>query len=300
MRISLGISSNTPCSVIFVLPNKYHSSLLVNRIETGFAPAANHALGWGPIETSAVLGSISIVIFAVMMLVFHLSSRKVPDSSLCTFGLCLSTVGYSLVYFLWVMNAPVWHFVTPMMLGISSFPFLGAPTRSLFTKAVDSKPSLAEYGGTMQAVLSMSASVAGFVTPGLVARFVLRSPEQVEASRFHRELSPLALFAPLLSLSTLAGMAYIQWKHKRMGIPGADVELGEKTEANERTRLLAADSGAPQDNRESRRHSCPEQSSERWSCHTEAHRRQSACLMGFPQTSMLYEHAGEEDEDDES
>lgn len=109
------------------------------------------------------------------------------------------------------MGAPAWHFIIPMMLGTSSFPFLGAPTRSLFTKAVDTKPALAEFGGTMQAVLSMSVSVAGFVTPSLVARFVLRSPSQVEASPSHREISPLALCAPLLSVATLAGLFYIQW-----------------------------------------------------------------------------------------
>lgn len=231
------------------------------------------------------------------MLVFQLSSRKVSDSSLCTFGLCLSTVGYSLVYFLWVENAPVWHFILPMTLGVSSFPFLGAPTRSLFTKAVDSKPALAEYGGTMQAVLSMSASVAGFVTPGLVARFVLRSPEQVEASRNHRELSPFALFAPLLSLSTLAGMAYIHFKHKRVGEMGEGVEL--EATADERTSLLVSSTTmTPDETGKLRRHSVPT-TSHRFSARTEAHRRHSACLMGIAQASTLYEKAGEDDEDED-
>lgn len=242
-----------------------------------------------------MLGSISIVIFAVMIVVYQLSSRKVRDASLLSFGLCLSTVGYTLVYVLWVMGAPAWHFIMPMMLGTAAFPFLGAPTRSLFTKAVDTKPSLADFGGTMQAVLSMSASVAGFVTPGLVARYVLRSPAQVEASRNHRELSPLALFAPFLSLATLAGLIYISWKHKRMGMTDADVELGDKAGADERTRLTMADIG---DDGRQRRYSCPATSSRRYSCHAEAHRRQSACLMGIPQSSMLYEHDFGDEEDE--
>jgi len=267
--------------------------LYTNRIETGFVPAASHALGWGPIETSAVFGSISVVIFIVMLFVYQLSSHKVRDASLLSFGLCLSAFGYTLLYLWWTMGAPVWHFIVPMIVGTSAFPFLGAPSRSLFTKAVETKPSLAKYGGTMQAVLSMAASVAGFVTPGLVARYVLRNPGQVESSRKHREMSPLALFAPLLSLSTLAGLMYIAWKHKRMDVVDAAVELGSNVkEADEGTSLMP---GA--DDRQ-KRYSCPGPS-RRYSCHEESYRRQSACLMGIPQSSMLYEHDfGDEDEDE--
>lgn len=217
-----------------------------------------------------------------MMIVYQLSSHKVRDASLLSFGLCLATVGYTLVYVWWAVGARVWQFVLPMMLGTAAFPFLGAPTRSLFTKAVNTKPALADYGGTMQAVLSMAASVAGFTTPGLVASFVLRSPEQVEASRHHRELSPLALLAPLLSLLTLAGLMYIAWKHKRLDVTDADVELGKTTAVTDETTGLMPD--------RQRRYSCPAPFSKRYSCHAEANRRQSACLMGIPQSSMLYEH----------
>ena len=225
-----------------------------------------------------------------MMIVYQLSSRKVRDQSLLAFGSSLSAVGYTLLYLSWVCcGVPSWHFFVPMMLSASAFPFLAAPTRSLFTKAVDSKPALANYGGTMQAVLSMSASVAGFVTPGLVAKYVLRSPAQVEASRHHRELSPLALFAPGLSLLVLAGLSYLAWKHKHKGGIAADVELGDTV--GERTTLVAAgvdDEKLP--SQRSKRHSYPSTFCRRYSCHAEAYRRQSACLMGFPQSSTLYEH----------
>lgn len=238
-------------------------------IETGFAPAASHALGWGPVEASAVLGCISIVIFAAMFLVLYLSSRKVKDESLMTFGLWLSIVGYTLIYVLWCMGAPAWHFYAPMVLSASSFPFLGAPTRSVFTKAVETKPVLAKHGGTMQAILSMFASVAGFVTPGVVAAYVLRHPTQVEHSRNHRELTPLALFAPGTSLLTFVGLLYITWKH---GLHPVDEKVGM---ADEMTYLKEP--------------SCQR----RFSCQIEAQRRQSACLMGFPQSSMLDEYEGE-------
>lgn len=233
-------------------------------IETGFAPAASHALGWGPVEASAALGSMSIVIFAIMLLVFQLSSLKVRDESLMTFGLWLSAVGYTLIYLLWCMGARAWHFYVPMMISASSFPFLGAPTRSLFTKVVLTKPVLAKHSGTMQAILSMFASIAGVVTPGVVAAYVLRHPIEVEQSRDHRELTPLALFAPGTSLITFFGLLYVAWKQRHP----VDEELGA---ADEMTRLK----DQPRERR--------------YSSRIEACRRHSASLMGIPQTSMLDE-----------
>lgn len=66
------------------------------------------------------------------------------------------------MYLMWVVEAPVWHFVLPVAIAVTGFPFIAAPNRSAFTKAVDSKPLLAESQGSMQALLSMAASVAGF------------------------------------------------------------------------------------------------------------------------------------------
>jgi hypothetical protein len=79
----------------------------------------------------------------------------------------------------------------------------------MFTHAVDRAWALDKYHGTMQAVLSMFSSVAGFVTPGLVATFCLRHPDEVTASESKRELSSWTLFATVLSLSCIVGVAYI-------------------------------------------------------------------------------------------
>lgn len=178
-------------------------------IETGFAPAAYDALGWGPVQTSIALGSISFLIAFNMYLVMQLSSKGVSDPKLLCGGLVLGTVAYTLLYFSWSRFATVWQFYFPILLAASSFPFLAAPTRSIFTVAVDSKPALKRFQGSMQAVLSMGASIAGFVAPGLIAAFCLRHPEEVDASMDKRELSPWSLFAPLLSLLTLLGMTFI-------------------------------------------------------------------------------------------
>uniref|UniRef100_A0A7S4J783 Major facilitator superfamily (MFS) profile domain-containing protein n=2 Tax=Odontella aurita TaxID=265563 RepID=A0A7S4J783_9STRA len=180
-------------------------------IETAFPPAANDGIGWGPVQTSVALGSMSVVIVVTMMAVSYLSSKAgVSDVSLITSGHALSAGAYTALYFLWARGAQHWHFWLPLMLSSSMFPVMAAPTRSFFTIAVDGKPVLGKLQGRMQAYLSMGASVAGFVTPGLVARFCLRSPEEVEASPDGRELTAWSLFAPVLNGVTIVGMAYIR------------------------------------------------------------------------------------------
>lgn len=179
-------------------------------IETGFAPAAFDALGWGPVQSSVALGSISFVIAFNMFNVMQLSRRGVSDSDMMCGGLILSIVGYSLLYLMWTQDALVWQFYLPILLGTSSFPFLAAPTRSIFTAAVHAKPALRKYHGLMQSILSMGASVAGFITPTIVAAYCLRHPDDVTASHDHRELSPLSLFAPFLSSLVLFGMVYLR------------------------------------------------------------------------------------------
>lgn len=180
-------------------------------IETGFAPAVNDALGWGPIESSATLGSLSFLIAANMYFVMTLSKRGISDSNLLCGGLVGAIVGYTAVCLFWIKDSSVWHFYLPVLVSASSFPYMAATTRSIFTVSVNSKPALKEYHGFMQAVLSMAASVAGFTTPGIVAAYVLRSPEEVLASSDLRELTPYSLFAPTLSLVVLLGVLYLRW-----------------------------------------------------------------------------------------
>ena len=179
-------------------------------IETGFAPAANDGLGWGPVQSSVALGSISFVIAANMVAVMRLSERGVSEANMLCGGLVLSTVAYVLVYALWIKDSTAWNFYLPVLLGASSFPYLAATTRTIFTLAVNAKPALKDYHGSMQAVLSMAASVAGFVTPGIVAAYCLRHPGDVAASIDGRELAPAALFAPVLSIITLLGVLYLR------------------------------------------------------------------------------------------
>lgn len=212
-------------------------------IETGFAPAAHDALGWGPVESSATLGSISIIIAANMLVVMQLSKRGFSDSNILCGGLLLSAVGYTMLYFFWGQDATAWQFYLPVLLGTSSFPYLAATTRSLFTAAIQTKPALRQNHGSMQAVLSMAASVAGFVTPGVVAAYCLRSPGEIAAAGDARELTPFGLFAPVLDLLILIGMVHLRVS-KAYGappVPPADTDgkAGERDPvASESTPML--------------------------------------------------------------
>jgi Na+/melibiose symporter-like transporter len=115
------------------------------------------------VATSAVLGSVSIVILFAMLLVMYLSSRKVGDDLLLAVGAVCWIVGGLLMYFLWTSEAQAWHFFLPVAVCVAGFPFIMATNRSMFTKAVESIPELEDKSGFMQSVLSMFASVAGFV-----------------------------------------------------------------------------------------------------------------------------------------
>jgi MFS transporter, ceroid-lipofuscinosis neuronal protein 7 len=247
-------------------------------VETGFAPAASHAMGWGPVGTSTVMGSVSIMIALNMFVVYQLSARHVSDEMLLQIGLYISIAGYTLMWALWVWHAPAWQFVLPIVLGASSFPFLAAPTRSCFTKAVDAIPELQHMQGTMQAVLSMAASVAGFATPGLVAAYVLRHPDEVVTSRDHRELNQTALIAPLVSFLVLMGlyMTQLRGTTKVMDDDDDDKPIGEDTS------LLM----------ESQQKQQPTVGSRTFPTQVEVHRRQSTSTMGgiIVQSSIVGEH----------
>jgi len=207
-------------------------------IETGFAPAANDALGWGPVQTSIALGSVSFLIAFHMFNVMQLSRKGVADSNLLMGGLINSIIAYLAIYHFWIKDSTTWNFYLPIALGVSSFPYMAATTRSIFTAVTNAKPELSDYHGFMQAVLSMAASVAGFTTPGIVAAYMLRSPEEVLASDDKRELTPYTLLAPALSGVVLLGTLYLRATGKMPDSkkePSTESEKSEALAANEAT-----------------------------------------------------------------
>jgi Na+/melibiose symporter-like transporter len=119
-------------------------------LETSLAPASNDALGWGPVQVSMLFGANAIFLLLIIAWTFYLSSIGVDDFDLLLVGLILSVVSYLLLYGWWQRGTAPWKFVTPVMLSTGAFPFLGAPTRSLYTKVVAAKSRLRNHQGTMQ------------------------------------------------------------------------------------------------------------------------------------------------------
>lgn len=221
-----------------------------------------------------------------MLIVSFLSARKVSDETMILFGSFVSIIGYTLVWDSWRWHSSAWNFIVPIFLGVSGFPFLAAPTRSVFTKAVDRNEVLSSSQGSMQAILSMCASVAGFTTPGLVAAYVLQRPEEVESSTHHRELSPYALVAPFLMFLLFLGIVMVTIVNSRLETPGELDDAKHGTVPSERTSLT-----------ESLYEPCHKRARV-FSPRVEAHRRLSAQILGMTQTSMYGEHEHADDFDD--
>lgn len=99
-------------------------------------------------------------------------------------------------------------FITPVVVAAVSYPFLGAPNRSLFSQAVEKTPELTGFEGTMQSLLSMASSLGGFTAPFLITHFCLRTPDEVDFSLDAREFTPFAVFSPLLSLAGLCAIYF--------------------------------------------------------------------------------------------
>lgn len=269
------------CTEVFVpLLSSFTLNCNFQLMDTGLAPAASHVLGWGPVNISALFGGTSLLILVFILLVFQLSSRGVSNETLLTFGLIVQTCGYTLMYLLWKSSSTVALFVVPVVLCTAAFPFLGSPTRSIFTMVIDSKPTLRHNQGSMQAVMSMVVSVAGFTAPGIISSFILRTPSEVEESNDGREFSPWALFAPALSLLVLTGHLYVQWVKKPLD--KKPVVIDTAAEPSETSSLLTMETSAElQPRRWSRDVYCVPS----FSAKTTAQRRESQTVMGIPQFS---------------
>jgi Na+/melibiose symporter-like transporter len=249
---------------------------LIHSIETGFAPAAYHALGWGPVATSAILGLTSVLLLIVMILVFLLSAKETSDEVLVTIGSMIWVFGGAMLYIMWVSETQVWKFVLPVAVCISGLPFIAAPNRSLFSRRVDANPALEVRSAFMQALLSMFSSVAGVVTPSFVAAYVLRKPNEVESSQLHRELGPLALYSVIGPMLTILGVIYVSM-FKPLGKDSIEVDFDDEEDADEITNLV------PKRTTLASRRSSAFVLAQKADNFTEANRRMSALIMGIPQ-----------------
>lgn len=251
------------------------------------APVANDTLGWGPVGISSMFGLTAVFLLLAILTTVQLSRARVKDENILTIGCMFSIVGYSMMYLLWKKPTTPFLFAMPLVLSILAFPFMSSPNRSLFTMIVDSKPYLRNHQGTMQALLSMTASIAGFVAPSLISVFILRKPEEVAASRDGREFGPFALFAPIMSLFTLLGVWYLQFIKKPLDQPLGD----DKIPAEEGGSM--ADETVGLVTKQTKKYSWSRESfkSPDFSPRTQALRRDTCTMMGIPVVFHDFEFA---------
>jgi hypothetical protein len=258
------------------------NSLQVNfqLADTGMAPVANDTLGWGPVGISALFGFNAVFMLSAILTTMQLSRAHVKDESLLALGCVFSIVGYTMMYLFWKKPTTPFLFAMPLLLSVLAFPFMSSPNRSLFTMIVDSKPYLRNHQGTMQALLSMTASIAGFVAPSLISVFILRKPEEVAASRDGREFAPFALFAPTMSLLTLLGVWMAFFIKKPLDQPIDDNQIeedgGGSSIADETSGLIPS--------KQARTSSWSRESFKNpdFTPRTQALRRDTVTLMGIP------------------
>lgn len=207
-------------------------------VETGLTPAMSDGLGWKTKKISGVFGSLSIMIAVGMAIVSALSKRNISDEVLLRIGLMLSVIASSLLYLLWERHASLLDFCIPLVVGAFSFPFLMVPARTIFTLAVDSKPALESYQGTMQAALSMGGSVAGFTIPAFVAKYCVKSPKQVDVSVPQREMTEYSLAFPVLCALTLIGAMLMPEEDVDLELPNPAEVIPEQQPIDENTPFL--------------------------------------------------------------
>lgn len=256
-----------------IIVTSFNISIWGFRIETAFPPAAAHGLGWGPVQTSSVMGINALFVFVLIMAVMVLSMRKVPDHLLIIIGNCLWIVGGTLMYILWTTDAEDWHFVVPFFVGVAGFPFISPSNRSIFTLAVAKVPELEGLQSSMQSVLSMAASLAGIMTPSLVAIFVLRDPNDVDSGSDNHQLTLASMYVPIGSGMCIALLLYQQWRDKRKRKVELAFDHGEVS--SEKTPLV------PHPARASRRRSSAIEIQNVFSVRNEVSRRFSAEVINI-------------------
>lgn len=75
------------------------------------------------------MGANALLMFFLMAFVMFLSVKKIPDRLLVLTGSVLGGLGGFLMWDLWKYQAPVWHFVLPIVVSIAGFPFIASSNR---------------------------------------------------------------------------------------------------------------------------------------------------------------------------
>eukprot|EP00536_Pseudo-nitzschia_multiseries_P002964 jgi/Psemu1/236229/estExt_Genewise1.C_420039 len=180
-----------------------HLSLL----ETALPPVARN-MGWSPVEISEVSACGSTVMALSMVLSLIVAMGSISDNGMISFGfgtLCISGLS---MYVWWTEGVGYLQFTLPTYLIYLSYPFIGPANRTTFTNAVRGNKELEGSHGIMMSLIQQASALASFICPSLVARFVLRNKEDIEASLDKHQITAGVLSFPLLSSLVIGGLIY--------------------------------------------------------------------------------------------
>lgn len=143
------------------------------------------------------------------MLTMYLSFRHVSDFAMLVFGNVIFAVGGVLTYLWWRADTgTVVQFATTLVLLMFGYPFMGPANRSAYTRAIHSRPDLADSLGVLQGLLVQAFTIGGIVGPLFVTKFILREPQEVDSSRDPHELTQWAWLVPTFSMLIITGLLY--------------------------------------------------------------------------------------------
>jgi len=177
---------------------------------TGIAlsPVAKN-VGWDTVKISEVSSLGSVTMASSLFLSAIISMRNVSDLAMISFGICGFGMSGLLMYFWWDGNDIGYlQFVLPICLNMFSYPFIGPANRSIFTKAIHDNKELEGSHGMLMGLINQAVALSGIAAPTLIASFVLRNQEEIDATPDKHQLTIGALYAPIFASLVLFGLMY--------------------------------------------------------------------------------------------
>ena len=116
------------------------------------------------------------------------------------------------------------------------YPFMGPANRSAYTRAIHSRPDLADSLGVLQGLLVQAFTIGGIVGPLFVTKFILREPQEVDSSSDPHELTQMAWLVPTFSMLIITGLLYEEFI---LGSKSQPDTVDEEGAVDETSKLVA-------------------------------------------------------------
>jgi len=242
-----------------------------NLLLTTFSPVARN-MGWNPTQISEVTAYGSVAMAIGMVITMAVSMSNVSDVAMISFGIGNFFISGSLMYMFWTEGVGYWQFTLPTYFMYFAYPFIGPANRSRYTKAIHTNKGLEGSHGIMMSLINQAGAFGGFISPSLIASFVLRDEAEINTSLNKHALTAGALYVPIFSSILFAGLF---WHYFFMDLPTKRQSNKDTVAVSENTMLLShAAKKVP-------RASLVE-ISDRLSTSSKAYRRMSVEIMGVP------------------